>query len=303
MRDIMSEQETLDFTPVHHITNTLLGLVDVQQPGYRKRIKRIWLDDTVPRIILEGAGQSPAAFSIQFVLQADSEHYVLLEPPETWWDPEEGKAPQGLIRVESPGTLEFIAPELLSSLIPKLIAAIKSRGNLQAADYQAALRKDAESAFGKLPLKGSAEYKAQVPGEEGLIRDMSINFNTVEPGTALRISKRWNDFGTPYIALTDESGKETEFSIRWIVNHEDSKYLVLLYPPDLTAEDNVIPKIVVRFIDQDHVQTLNADEFDEVVLACFTEMGITEKCSAEQATELLGELLSWQEAKAGWDKK
>lgn len=299
----MSEQETLDFTPVHQITNKLLGLVDVQLPGQRKHIKRIWLDEGGPRMILEGAGTTATQFTVHFVLNTDTGHFVLLQPPETWYDPAEGKAPQALIRVPETRALEFIAAEELSSLIPKLTTEMKLRGGMEMDEYRKALLKDAEEAFGKLPKKGSAEYKAQVPEEEGLLYQLNISFAPVEPSTELRVTKRWNDFGTPFIVLSNAEDKEQEFSIRWIVTDEDSKYLVLNYPPQLTADDDVIPMMVVRFLDADHVETLTPRELENVALACFTEMIVTNRCSADQAIELLGPMLSYQEAKSTWEKK
>lgn len=118
---------------------------------------------------------------------------------------------------------------------------------------------------------------------------VSIGFAPVGEGEALSIARRWRVYNFLFLALKEPDGEKAhEFSLQCFFSHAGSNYLVLAYPPDLTADDDIVPRIVVRLVDKNTLMTISEAELQDASDACLRAVQESERPTPESVAEIMG---------------
>lgn len=286
----MPEREPADSAGGHR-AHRLTTSTGEPAPGERLRVSRRWLDHGLPYVILSrhDGGVTPECL-VSWVLKLPHANYVLLRPLDAWWAPDEGPPPEALVGVLQPDVFVALSPTELAEAARQLELSQKERGDWPASRLTPCFRAEVRDVLGELPPKDSPEFRAQDLPALGFTHYLALGSKPVAEGAALAICRRWRVCNRLFLSLAESAGeKGHEFSLSRLFLHQGSAYLVLSYPPDLTGDDDIIPRIVVKALSGDTVVTLSERELREVAVPCIREWERIRNVDPQDAHGALGQ--------------
>lgn len=281
------------------VSNTVVTTTGEPSPGERLRIHQGWVEANVPYLVLSRSnGGRTEPGTVKWVLKTPEANFVLLRVPDNLSETEKESVPDMLAQVLDRETLLVLSAKELSWVLPQLDLSMQARQYWPGPRYEQAFRAEIKEVLGDLPEKGSVEHRAQNLHSTGLTAQITLGFKPVDAGTALTIISRWEIAGYHFIALTGpDDDTEHDFTLSWLCSDRGGDYAIISYPPDITGDDDIKPRIVLRLLNADTVITLSSDELRQVAVTCLHEMERVPRCSTEQAHKMLGDFSSLEERK------
>lgn len=128
----------------------------------------------------------------------------------------------------------------------------------------------------------------------GLTFRIALGSKRIEPHTTLKVVERCRGaLGSFFLALSDATSSQSyDFSLRWLVSCAGSHYVILTYPAELTAESDIVPRIVLRVGNEDTLLTFSPEELYQIAPACIAEIERGYDSDAETVQAVLGHFSS-----------
>ncbi|MEW6363930.1 MAG: hypothetical protein AB1714_04750 [Acidobacteriota bacterium] len=287
----MSDQPSIS---VEDCTIFLKTLSFDAEPGLALEIVDRWRDgDRVNVRMRHPKSRACGRFSVQQAFSSAGRRYLVLH---TWRTQFTGGA-DILVALPDPNHAATLVPEEYREL-SKQVACMPVNDD-----------------FGRL-----AEYLGEIPDlteqirsrEEFLSRDLTAEIclpcEPVSPGSLFTIAGKRQHEGCVFLTLRAAGGEShtdpllleflartnrpavstQDFRLHWIAEVHKDTFVVLSYPPELVADSDERPLMVLRLVDERTMAVLTPMEFAEVRLILIDWLSVRDETRATEADEYLG---------------
>lgn len=134
------------------------------------------------------------------------------------------------------------------------------------------------------------------PGGASLTRQFFLGVKPVQEKTSLNIAGCYQIFGKVQIAicLPGEENNKFWFGVRKYVKTDNGAYILVTYPPEMFAEEDVEPVVAFRMDDKSTAVALTEDEFKSIALPCISSLNDEKPVDLKAMEEKLGHIPDWE---------
>lgn len=209
---------------------------------------------------------------------ADGERYIVLSTSNL---PDESMA-MVIFALPEKNHLATLTPEKFKQLSSQLEIFQVADDYEKVSDYLGTI----DDRTARLP-----KFKSYL--KEALTSELCFEREVIQPGSTVVIERKWQHFNTVFLDLRKTNHEMTyPFRLVWIFQLGGHPYAVLAYPPEVTAESDVVPRLLLRLIDENNMQVVDDSVVD------FNLKGITDIIAArndiapDEAAQYLGFIAS-----------